>query len=301
MHLALDRLPELPCQGRRQRLATHQELAQGAQRPGARGIGHQHAGHRRRALQVSDAVAGDLLLDRQVRGGWQGRGGGPAALLEHVQPLEARQGGLDLHAEIDQAGDLVDTRPAQPAELTQAGVGSAEQARGREVAVEGEVEQELLVLRGERLDVDVAAQAAGEVAHQPERAAQIAAEGLAHGLPHPLQVVAQEGVEHQGDVPLSLPTGFAVGGAVDGDLRRQLLQALAQEVGQQARLQVPGEPEGLLVAGRREPDRKLALERPGMDPHRHLPADAVGERNGLPRHSRRTVSMPAIMTSLRRA
>ncbi len=79
--------------------------------------------------------------------------------------------------------------------------GVPKKALDLEVALETVVEEHLHIRRGELGEI-LLAQAAGQVGEQVHRGPEIAAERLAHGLPHLLEVIADEGVEHERDVPL---------------------------------------------------------------------------------------------------
>ena len=270
--------PQLAGEVRRQRLAAdHQafELLQGAP---ARRVGGEIGGHRRRALQVGDAVLQDVLGHRTLVA--------DAAVLfelahQRADVFEVGQHGFGLDAEVDQTGDLIDPRRRHLAHDVLGGLRRAEQAGLAVVPLEGVIQQRVEFFRRQVLALEDVLRAAARglsardegregprgAAHQVDGAVQVGLHRLARGRQHGFLVFRDEGVEHQHDVAGAIEARLGAGLPIAADLRLELLDRLAEQVGEHPAPEATGLGEGLDIACRGDPDRNFLLHRARMDVH----------------------------------
>jgi hypothetical protein len=264
-------------QRRRQGLAAHHQALQSAQGRGRLGVGQERRDHGRGALQVRDPVARDEGRQGLEVAAGRGHPRRLAGLAHRGQLVEALQHGLRIDAEVDQAGDLVDSPLAQLPDPPQAGFRRAEEPAGLEVALEGAHQEGPPVLLAELLQV----LARRQRLHQVEGARQVARERPADHLAHLLRVVPDKGVEHERDVPRARMAGVPPSPVIEGDLLRQVAHCLAQQVGQEVGAHLAGEPERVGAHRRGEPERQLGLHRARQGPDLDL-ASAAGQAHRLP-------------------
>ena len=133
VHLARHEALQLGGQARRECFAANADRTQAPQRIATAIARDQHAGHRRRALQVRDAVTGDLRGHGVVsqRRAWSAR-----QRTEPIQVLQVPQHEVRLDPEVDQAGDIVDADPLEAVHDLGAGLDGSEEATRLVVALE---------------------------------------------------------------------------------------------------------------------------------------------------------------------
>ena len=237
--------------------ADHQAVQRRQSRP--RGvIRHQHARHRRRALQVGDVVLPHQRGQRVVGRGDPRRQRQSAQFVQVGQVFEHHS---RIDAEVDQAGDVVDADGLDRVDHRQTALGRTEQAAALVVALERMLEQRVHLVLGQTAQVNrtrrgVHALAAlegrerpGVLLDQVQRAAQILDQRLSHLGAHLRGIGSDEAVQHQRHVTFASVAGIVPGLAVRAELVAQLADGLAQQVGQHVSADASGGDECFRVAG----------------------------------------------------
>ncbi|CAM3196892.1 Uncharacterised protein [Burkholderia gladioli] len=188
---------------------------------------------------------------------------------------------MRVDAEIDEAADLVHADRDQPGDDPRAGFGIADQRAGAHVALVGGRQQVGLVL-GLQLAVDLHAERARHVAEQPHRGLQVGQERLAGLASRGLAIRPDEGMQQHGDARgARIVAVLGQRLAVQGDIAGQFLEALPHQVGQDARAEFGRLAIGIGIADHGHPDRQLLAPRQRVDAGGERLARAVGQLQRL--------------------
>ena len=257
----------------------------------------EHPREGRRALQMGNAMPLDLRCNREALPGVRDASGiGLRVRLraDLIQVRQARQDSLGRHAEIQQAGDLVDTRALAALHHPCAGRRRAEKPAGLEVALKREIENGVDLALRQAAQVYVfrllgaaagpleSGERPGEIQHQLDRAAQVFLHRPANQLAHGVVVLAYERVQHERH-----PAGGRVVAcsrpclAVDGDFSGHFVDRLTQQVSEDIRAKLAGLAIRVGIARGGDPERQLSLywTRKGFD--RYVLPERIAERNFL--------------------
>ena len=119
------------------------------------------------------------------------------------------------------------------------------------------------------------------LAHEADGAPQIGLHRLADDLLDLVVRVADERVHHHRDDAAAGMARLAPCAAIERDLLGHFLDRLPEQMRQHVRAGLRRGDEALGIAGDRDPDRQLLLDRPRQDPRLHGLAGAVDERQRL--------------------
>ena len=211
-----------------------------------------------------------------------------------IQVRQARQDSLGRHPEIQQAGDLVDTRALAALHHPRAGRRRAEKPAGLEVALKREIENGIDLALRQAAQVHVfrfhgaaagpleSRERPGESQHQLDRAAQVFLHRPANQLAHGAVVVAYERVQHERH-----PAGGRVVAcsrpclAIDGDFSGHFVDRLTQQVSEDIRAKLAGLAISVRIARGGDPDRQLGLHRTRQGSNRDILPERVAEGHFL--------------------